>query len=193
MIVYDYNHTSREIDLNRREHFGKNTRLFMGDALGHWEGNTLVVDTANFNGHVAYSREIPYLRRFELTNPHAWLYIDVKELEGTVNQLAFRTWCAERSQQTRLADRHDQAGYGCRNYRVSGKSRRIGRKRPFHQIGRRTRALQRRIGPDCGSITPSHPKIPYVWHGILSFFVDFHGRAVAAELLKSPHERKGTF
>jgi len=107
VIVYDYNHTSREIDLNRREHFGKNTRLFMGDALGHWEGNTLVVDTANFNGHVAYSREIPYLRRFELTNPHAWLYIDVKELEGTVNQLAFRTWCAERSQQTRLADRHD--------------------------------------------------------------------------------------
>ena len=60
-IVYDYNHTSREIDLNRREHFGKNIRLFMGDSLGHWEGNTLVVDTTNFNGHVAYSREIPYL------------------------------------------------------------------------------------------------------------------------------------
>ena len=61
VIVYDYNHTSREIDLNRREHFGKNIRLFMGDSLGHWEGNTLVVDTTNFNGHVAYSREIPYL------------------------------------------------------------------------------------------------------------------------------------
>jgi len=61
VIVYDYNHTSREIDLNRREHFGKNIRLFMGDSLGHWEGSTLVVDTTNFNGHVAYSREIPYL------------------------------------------------------------------------------------------------------------------------------------
>ena len=61
MIVYDYNHTSREIDLNRREHLSKNIRLFMGDSIGHWEGNTLVVDTTNFNGRVAYSREIPYL------------------------------------------------------------------------------------------------------------------------------------
>ncbi|HYR41421.1 MAG TPA: hypothetical protein VER98_00225 [Terriglobia bacterium] len=61
VIVYDYNHTSRVIDLNRREHLGKQVRLFMGDSIGHWEGNTLVVDTTNFNGRVAYSREIPYL------------------------------------------------------------------------------------------------------------------------------------
>jgi hypothetical protein len=61
VIVYDYNHTSREIDLNRKEHLGKNVRLFMGDSIGHWEGNTLVVDTTNFNGRIAYSREIPYL------------------------------------------------------------------------------------------------------------------------------------
>ena len=61
VIIYDYNHTSRLIDLNRREHLDKNIRLFMGDSLGHWEGNTLVVDTTNFNGRVAYSREIPYL------------------------------------------------------------------------------------------------------------------------------------
>jgi hypothetical protein len=61
LILYDYNHTSRVIDLNRREHLGKDIRLFMGDSIGHWEGNTLVVDTRNFNGRVAYSREIPYL------------------------------------------------------------------------------------------------------------------------------------
>jgi hypothetical protein len=61
IIVYDYNHTSRVIDLNRKEHLGKGIRLFMGDSIGHWEGNTLVVDTTNFNGRIAYSREIPYL------------------------------------------------------------------------------------------------------------------------------------
>jgi len=61
VVLYDYNHTSRVIDLNRREHLGKDIRLFMGDSIGHWEGNTLVVDTTNFNGRVAYSREIPYL------------------------------------------------------------------------------------------------------------------------------------
>ena len=61
VMLYDYNHTSRIIHLDVRPHLGKNIRLFMGDSLGHWEGNTLVVDTTNFNGKVAYSREIPYL------------------------------------------------------------------------------------------------------------------------------------
>ena len=61
VILYDYNHTSRVIDLNRREHLSKDIRLFMGDSIGHWEAKTLIVDTTNFNGRVAYSREIPYL------------------------------------------------------------------------------------------------------------------------------------
>ncbi len=60
VIFYDYNHTSRVIDLNRREHLGKDIRLFMGDSIGHWEGNTLVVDTTNFNMS-SYSYQIPYL------------------------------------------------------------------------------------------------------------------------------------
>jgi hypothetical protein len=61
VFYYDYNHASRVIDLNRKEHLGKDIRLFMGDSVGHWEGNTLVVDTTNYNGRVAFSREIPYL------------------------------------------------------------------------------------------------------------------------------------
>lgn len=61
VILYDYNHTSRIIHLDGRPHLGGNIRLFMGDSIGHWEGNTLIVDTTNFNGKVAYSREIPYL------------------------------------------------------------------------------------------------------------------------------------
>ena len=61
VLLYDYNHTSRVIHLDRRPHLGKDIRLFMGDSLGHWEANTLIVDTTNFNGRTAYSREIPYL------------------------------------------------------------------------------------------------------------------------------------
>ena len=61
VILYDYNHTSRVIDLTRKEHVGKDIRLFMGDSIGRWEGNTLIVDTTNFNGKIAYTREIPYL------------------------------------------------------------------------------------------------------------------------------------
>jgi hypothetical protein len=61
VILYDYNHTSRVIHLDRQEHLGSSIRLFMGDSIGRWEGNTLVVDTTNFNGRIAYSRELPYL------------------------------------------------------------------------------------------------------------------------------------
>jgi hypothetical protein len=60
VILYDYNHTSRVIHLDRSEHIGKDIRLFMGDSVGRWESNTLVVDTTNFNGS-SYSYEIPYL------------------------------------------------------------------------------------------------------------------------------------
>lgn len=61
VIVYDYNHTSRIIHIDGRPHVGKDIRMFMGDSVGHWDGDTLIVDTTNFNGHTAYSREIPYL------------------------------------------------------------------------------------------------------------------------------------
>ncbi|HEY6342348.1 MAG TPA: hypothetical protein VIY49_12715 [Bryobacteraceae bacterium] len=61
MILYDYNHTSRVIHLDGRPHVGPSIRLFMGDSIGRWEGNTLVVDTTNFNDRTSYSREIPYL------------------------------------------------------------------------------------------------------------------------------------
>ena len=60
VILYDYNHTSRVIHLDGRPHIGSNIRLFMGDSIGHWEGDTLIVDTTNFN-RTSYSREIPYL------------------------------------------------------------------------------------------------------------------------------------
>ena len=60
VILSEYNHYTRIIHLDGRPHLGKNIRLFMGDSIGHWEGNTLIVDTTNF-GKTAYSREIPYL------------------------------------------------------------------------------------------------------------------------------------
>jgi hypothetical protein len=37
------------IDANRK-HLPDTVRLWQGDAVGHWEGDTLVVDNTNFNG-----------------------------------------------------------------------------------------------------------------------------------------------
>jgi hypothetical protein len=40
----------RIIPLDGRAHIADNIRLWQGDSVGHWEGDTLVVDTTNMNG-----------------------------------------------------------------------------------------------------------------------------------------------
>ncbi len=41
-------HDARMIPTDGRPHMPKSIRQWMGDSVGHWEGNTLVVDTTNF-------------------------------------------------------------------------------------------------------------------------------------------------
>jgi hypothetical protein len=43
-------HDVRIIPLDGRPHLPSAIRQWMGDSLGHWEGDTLVVDTTNFTG-----------------------------------------------------------------------------------------------------------------------------------------------
>jgi hypothetical protein len=49
-IRYEMIHETRVIPLDGRAHVGTGLRSYMGDARGHWEGDTLVVETINFNG-----------------------------------------------------------------------------------------------------------------------------------------------
>src|SRR5262245_6732348 len=41
-------HEARVIPLDGRAHVDSKIKMFMGDSRGHWEGNTLVVETTNF-------------------------------------------------------------------------------------------------------------------------------------------------
>jgi hypothetical protein len=40
----------RQVPLDGRKHLDDSTRLWQGDSVGHWEGDTLVVETTNLNG-----------------------------------------------------------------------------------------------------------------------------------------------
>lgn len=50
LILFEYAHSYRIIPTDGRPHIPPDIRLFMGDSVGHWEGDTLVVDTTNENG-----------------------------------------------------------------------------------------------------------------------------------------------
>jgi hypothetical protein len=51
MILQEMVHEARVIPTDGRPHASSNIRSYMGDARGHWEGNTLVVETTNFLGN----------------------------------------------------------------------------------------------------------------------------------------------
>ena len=50
VIMSEMIHDARVIPLDGRAHAPKEVRAWDGDSRGHWEGNTLVVDTTNYNG-----------------------------------------------------------------------------------------------------------------------------------------------
>jgi len=47
-------HDARVIAINGRPHPPKSIRQWYGDSIGHWEGNTLVVDTTNFTDQAPF-------------------------------------------------------------------------------------------------------------------------------------------
>ncbi|MCB1670250.1 MAG: hypothetical protein R3F41_07660 [Gammaproteobacteria bacterium] len=48
-IVYEMIHDVRIIPLDKSEHIDGRVRLWMGDSVAHWEDQTLVIETTNFN------------------------------------------------------------------------------------------------------------------------------------------------
>jgi hypothetical protein len=55
-IMSEEAHAYRVIPMDGRPRIARNLRLWLGDARGRWEGNTLVIDTTNLNGRAFLDR-----------------------------------------------------------------------------------------------------------------------------------------
>jgi hypothetical protein len=77
MIMTEMVHDVRVIRLNDKTHPPKHIRLWFGDSIGWWEGDTLVVETTNFHPLQEYrgaSADLKVTERFTRTGPDTILY-----------------------------------------------------------------------------------------------------------------------
>lgn len=65
MIMTEMIHDVRIVRLGD-EHFEHNIPNWMGDSIGHWDGDTLIVHTKNFRPEQSSSRSIALSEDFEL-------------------------------------------------------------------------------------------------------------------------------
>jgi hypothetical protein len=76
MIQVEGGREVRIIPLDGSPHAPANIRLWLGDSRGHWEGDTLVVDTTNFNDedNQRSGRDLHVTERFARVAPDVLLY-----------------------------------------------------------------------------------------------------------------------
>ncbi len=84
-IIMEMVHTTRIVPLTEKPQLDEDVRLWNGDARGYWDGNTLVVETRNFNdltqsfSGAGTAKDKVLIERFTLTDPYTMEY------EFTVN------------------------------------------------------------------------------------------------------------
>jgi hypothetical protein len=59
VLLVEMIHDARIIPLDGRDHLPPAVRQWLGDSRGHWEGDTLVVETTNFNDKV--TERVPFI------------------------------------------------------------------------------------------------------------------------------------
>ena len=76
MILIEMVHDVRVVRINGT-HKPANVRQLLGDSIGHWEGDTLVVDTTNFTDQTLFSgasENLHVVERFQRVDPNTILY-----------------------------------------------------------------------------------------------------------------------
>jgi hypothetical protein len=81
VFLHEFQGSRRIVPLDGRDHIPAAIELFMGDGVGHWEGDTLVIETTNNNaitwldtGGNRHSAELVVTERFMPINNDAYAY-----------------------------------------------------------------------------------------------------------------------
>ena len=120
VVFQELIHEARIIPLDGRTHLPGSIPQWMGDSRGHWEGNTLVVDTTNFDSKTSYqgSRDTLHLiERYTRVDENT---IDYRFTIDDLQTFA-RPWTVLRPM-TRVTDRVSIFEYACHegNYAMEG-------------------------------------------------------------------------
>jgi hypothetical protein len=89
VVMTEMVHDARIVPLDGRKHLPASVRPWMGDSRGHWEGDTLVIETTNFSEKNLYRNATPNLKLIE---KFSRLDADTLIYEFTLNDPA--TWAA---------------------------------------------------------------------------------------------------
>jgi len=76
-LLHEIDHSTRVIPTDGRPHVPQNIRQWQGDSVGHWEGNSLVVDTTNFMNLTNYrgsGEKLHLVERFTRTADDTMIY-----------------------------------------------------------------------------------------------------------------------
>jgi len=82
-------HDARGIPTDGRPHLPENIRQWMGDARGHWEGDTLVVETTNFTDRTTL-QQAPTSTKLKVTEKFSRVDANTVLYQFTVDDPA--TW-----------------------------------------------------------------------------------------------------
>src|SRR5262245_25979986 len=77
VIFNEQIHDARIVPMDGRAHLPQNVRQWMGDSRGHWDGDTLVIDTTNFTDKANFrgsGENLHLVERFTRTDPNTLLY-----------------------------------------------------------------------------------------------------------------------
>ena len=94
VIFNEMIHDARVIPMDGRPHVPSNIREWLGDSRGHWEGDTLVIETTNFTDKTAFQGSSEHMR---LTERFTRVDADTLLYEFTVNdpEAFTKPWTAQ--------------------------------------------------------------------------------------------------